>query len=49
MVPGGRQGRWNQKGSDWNWEGALRSETYAKGHNGWQWSGVRQNEEHRRD
>jgi hypothetical protein len=44
----GRQGRWNQKGSDWSWEGA-RGDTYTKGHQGWQWSGTRSNDEHRRD
>jgi hypothetical protein len=42
----GQQGRWNQQGSDWRWEGA-RGQSYAKGQNGWQWSGAR--DAHHRD
>jgi hypothetical protein len=44
----GSQGRWNQKGAEWRWEGA-KGESYAKGHNGWQWSGARGKDAHKRD
>jgi hypothetical protein len=44
----GQQGRWNQKGGEWNWEGA-RGETYAKTHNGWQWGNARENPDRRRE
>jgi len=33
----GQQGRWNQHGKDWRWEGA-RGDQYSKGHNGWEWN-----------
>jgi hypothetical protein len=44
----GQQGRWNQQGSDWRWEGANGSD-YRKGHNGWQWSGAQQKHEQHRE
>jgi len=44
----GRQGRWNQQGSEWRWEGA-KGESYAKGPNGWQWNGARDTHARKRD
>ena len=35
----GQQGRWSQRGNNWQWSG-IRGDQYSKGHNGWQWSGA---------
>ena len=44
----GQQGRWNQRGNDWRWDG-IRGDQYSRGHNGWQWSGTGHKHDLRRD
>jgi hypothetical protein len=44
----GQQGRWNQSGNDWRWNGADGDE-YRRGNSGWQWSRAQQKHDHDRD
>ena len=42
----GQQGRWDQHGKDWRWDGA-NGEQYRKEHNQWEW--VKHHNKHDRD
>src|ERR1700730_16906245 len=42
----GQQGRWNQQGSNWQFNGA-EGDSYRRGNNGWQWSRAQRHDRHR--